>query len=121
MEDCRWYYWLDLKFEHSRLIFIFHLKFILNSNFFKISSVLVHFSPGFPQGGGFLAEQNTHVVLCVSRIPLEQKKAFLRFSAYFEYRRSKNQTVCSPGNSSLCGNLNTSGAVLPETPSSKEQ
>jgi hypothetical protein len=52
-----------------------------------MASVRVHFSPGFPLGGGFSAEQNTHVVnrippeqknwfpevLCVFRIPLEQK------------------------------------------------
>jgi hypothetical protein len=34
------------------------------------------FSPGFTLGGGFPIEQNTHVVLCVNRIPLEQKKRF---------------------------------------------
>jgi hypothetical protein len=39
------------------LRFIFNLKFILNSNYFKIVSVWVHFSPGFPLGGGFPAEQ----------------------------------------------------------------
>jgi hypothetical protein len=58
-----------------------------------MSSVRVHFSPGFPLGGGFPAEQSTHVVLCVNRIPPEQKTGFLRCSAYFEYHRSKNQTV----------------------------
>jgi hypothetical protein len=35
-------------------------------------------SPGFPLGGGFPAEQNTHVVLCVNRIPQEQTNDFLR-------------------------------------------
>jgi hypothetical protein len=72
-------------------MFIFHLKFILNSNFFKMSSVRVHFSPGFPLGGGFPAEQNTHVVLCVNRILPEQKNSFLRCSVYFEYRRCKTR------------------------------
>jgi hypothetical protein len=33
-------------------------------------------------------------------------------SAYFEYRQSKNLTVCSPGNSLLCGVPNTAGATL---------
>jgi hypothetical protein len=33
------------------------LKFILNSNYFKMASVRVHYSPGFPLGGGFRAEQ----------------------------------------------------------------
>jgi hypothetical protein len=31
------------------LRFIFNLKFILNSNYFKMASVRVHFSPGFPE------------------------------------------------------------------------
>jgi hypothetical protein len=83
------------------MTFIFHMKIILNSNFFKMSSVQVHFSPGFPLGEGFPIEQNTHVVLCVNRIQPEQKTSFLRCHAYFEYRRSKNQTVCSPGNPPL--------------------
>jgi hypothetical protein len=38
------------------LRFIFDLKFIFKSNFFKMASVRVHFSPGFPLGG-FPAEQ----------------------------------------------------------------
>jgi hypothetical protein len=33
-----------------------------------------HFSPGFPIGGGFPAEQNTHRVLCRNRILPELKK-----------------------------------------------
>jgi hypothetical protein len=41
-------------------------------------------------------------------------------SAYFEYRRSKNLTVCSPGNSLLCGVPNTAGATLCGTSYSKE-
>jgi hypothetical protein len=36
---------------------IFNLKFILNSNYFKMASVRVGFSPGFTNGGGFPAEQ----------------------------------------------------------------
>jgi hypothetical protein len=63
----------------------------------------------------------TNVMLCVNRIPPEQKNGFLRCSAYFEYPQSKHQTVCSPGNSLLCGNPNTTGATLSGTPSSKEQ
>jgi hypothetical protein len=39
------------------LRFIFNLKFILNSNYFKVASDQVHFSPRFPLGGGFPAEQ----------------------------------------------------------------
>jgi hypothetical protein len=97
---------------------IFHLKFISNSIFFKMPSVRVHFSPGFPLGGRFPAEQNTHVVLCVNKIPPEQKKRFLRCSAYFEYHQSKNQTVCSPGNSPLCGNPNTAEQFSLEHPPS---
>jgi hypothetical protein len=42
-------------------------------------------------------------------------------SAYFEYQWSKNQTVCSPGNSPLPGNPNTSRIPLSRTPFSKEQ
>jgi hypothetical protein len=34
-----------------------NLKFILNSNYFKMAFVWVHFSPGFPLGEGFPAEQ----------------------------------------------------------------
>jgi hypothetical protein len=37
--------------------FIFNLKFIFNSNYFKMASVRVHLSPGFPFGGGFPEEQ----------------------------------------------------------------
>jgi hypothetical protein len=33
-----------------------------------------------------------------------------------EYRWSKNQTGCSPGNTPLCGNLDTTGATLSGTP-----
>jgi hypothetical protein len=39
------------------LRFIFNSKFILNSNYFKMASVRVNFSPGFPLGGGFPEEQ----------------------------------------------------------------
>jgi hypothetical protein len=45
------------EFRMIRLRFIFNLKFILKSNFFKMASVRVHFSPGFPLRGGFPAEQ----------------------------------------------------------------
>jgi hypothetical protein len=38
------------------LRFIFNLKLILNSNYFKMASIRVHFSPGFPLGGGFPEE-----------------------------------------------------------------
>jgi hypothetical protein len=85
-----------------------------------MASVRVHFSPGFPLGGAFPAEQNTHVVLCLNRIPPEQKNGFLRCSAYFEYRLSKTLTVCSPGNSLLCGVPNTARATLCGTSSSNE-
>jgi hypothetical protein len=36
------------------------------------------------------------------------------YYAYFEYRRSKNLTVCSPGNSLLCGVPNT-GRAKPDS------
>jgi hypothetical protein len=45
------------EFRMIRLRLIFNLKFILKSNLFKMASVRVHFSPGFPLGGGFPAEQ----------------------------------------------------------------
>jgi hypothetical protein len=45
------------EFRMIPLEVIFNLKFILNSNYFKMASVRVHFSPGFPLGGGFPAEQ----------------------------------------------------------------
>jgi hypothetical protein len=56
-EGCRWYYCIDLKFVRSRWTFIFNLKLIFHSNFFKMASILVRFMPGFPLGGGFPAEQ----------------------------------------------------------------
>jgi hypothetical protein len=102
------------------LTFIFNLKFILNLNFSKWRPSVCALSLGFPQGGGFpadqlhprgaLREQNTAVaknrfpeVLCVFQIPPEQTP------------------VSSPGNSLLCGNQNTDRATLSGTPSSKEQ
>jgi hypothetical protein len=107
-------------------MFIFNLKIIFQSNFFKMASIWLHFSPGFTKRGGFRAEQfllrwysillcrkikhrkqaqrdfggfieselksfavhgqarlikkcarpNTHMVLCVNRIPPEQRKRF---------------------------------------------
>jgi hypothetical protein len=55
--------WIDLKSVRSRLTFIFNLKFILNSNFFKMAFVLVRFGPGFPaeqlNPRGALRESNT--------------------------------------------------------------
>jgi hypothetical protein len=42
------------------------------------------------------------------------------YSVYFEYRRSKNLTICSLGNSLLCEVLNTAGATLCGTSSSNE-
>jgi hypothetical protein len=65
----------------------FKLKFFQN--------VRVRFSPGFPLGGGFPTEQNTHEVLCVNRIPPEQKPdSFLsgKFPSLrkSEYRRSNS-------------------------------
>jgi hypothetical protein len=47
------FYWIDLKFIRSRLTFILNLNLTLNSNYFKMAAVRVHFSPGFPLGGGF--------------------------------------------------------------------
>jgi hypothetical protein len=40
----------------------------------------------------------------------ETIEEYMWCSAYFEYRRSKNLTVCSPGNSLLCGVPNSAGA-----------
>jgi hypothetical protein len=94
-EGCRWCFWIDT--------FIFNLEFFFQSNFFKMASVRVRFSPGFPLGGGFptffapavfnfalweikCARQqliNTHVVLCVFlEYCRSQKIGFLRCSAY---------------------------------------
>jgi hypothetical protein len=56
-EGCRCCNWIDLKFVLSRWTFFLNLKFILRLNFFKMVFVRVHFSPGFPLGGGFPAEQ----------------------------------------------------------------
>jgi hypothetical protein len=39
------------------LSLILNLKFILNSNFFKMVSIQVRFSPRFPLGGRFPSEQ----------------------------------------------------------------
>jgi hypothetical protein len=75
-------------------MFIFNLKIVFHSNFYKMASFQLRFSPGFPLGGGFPAAVftlavinfalqeikcarqqliNNHVVLCMS----------------LEYRRSK--------------------------------
>jgi hypothetical protein len=79
------------------LTFTFHLKFILNSNFYKMSSVRVHCSPGFSLGGGFPAEQNTHVVLCMKRIPTEQKKQFPEVLCVFRIPPEQKPDSLLPG------------------------
>jgi hypothetical protein len=77
------------------------------------------FRPGFLLGG-FSAEQNIHMVLCLNRIL--QKNRFPEVLCVFGIlQEQKTQKVCSLGNFPLCGNLNTAGAVLPGTTSSKEQ
>jgi hypothetical protein len=92
-----------------------------------MASVRVHFSPGFPLGGGFPAEQILLLRYSIWRIFSKVYKQccnpdhdyrkmrklieeYTWCSACFEYRRSKNMTVCSPGNSLLCGVPNTAGA-----------
>jgi hypothetical protein len=62
-EGCRWSYYIDLKFVRSRWRFIFNLKFIFQSNFFKMASFRVHLSPGFTLGGGFPAEKFFQIAL----------------------------------------------------------
>jgi hypothetical protein len=101
----------------------FSLKIHFKLEFFKLLSVWVpvRVSPGFPLGGRFPAEQNTYVVLCMNRIPPEQKTGFPRCSAYFKYQRSKHQTVCSKRNSLLSGNPNTAEATHSGSPSFKQQ
>jgi hypothetical protein len=78
-----------------------------------MASVGVHFSPGFPLGGGFPAEQVLLRQYSIWRIFSEVYKQccnpdhdyrkmhetieeYTWCSAYFEYHRSKNLTVCSP-------------------------
>jgi hypothetical protein len=112
-QGCKWVHWIDLNFVRSCLRFIFNLKFILNSYYFKMASVQVHFSPGFPLGGGFPAEQILLLRNSIWRIfskvykqccnpdhgymkMRETIEGYTWCSAYFEYRRSKNLTVCSP-------------------------
>jgi hypothetical protein len=95
---------------------IFYLKFILNSNFFKMLSVRVCFSSGFPLGGGFSPEQfllrkysillcgkvqpeqpiNTHVVLCMNRIPPEQKNRFPEVLCVFSNTARANTRQFAP-------------------------
>jgi hypothetical protein len=92
-----------------------------------MASIRVHFSHGFPLGGGFPAEQFSLRRYSIWRIfskvykqccnpDHESRKMrktieeYMWCSAYFEYCRSKNLIVCSPGNSLLCGVPNTAGA-----------
>jgi hypothetical protein len=116
-------------------MFIFNLKYFFQSNFFKMASILVPFSPGYPLGGGncssrnialreikcarhneTTAEHHPRGGLCVSRIPPEQKKRFPEvLCGPVEYRQSKNQTGCSLGNFPLCRNLNIARATLSGT------
>jgi hypothetical protein len=104
------------------LTFFFHLKFILNLKFFKMSSVWVHFSPGFPLGGEFPAEQNTHVVLCMNRILPEQNR-FPEVLCVFLIPVPPEQKPDSLLSRKFPSQRksNTAGAVLPGTPSSKLQ
>jgi hypothetical protein len=62
-----------------------------------MASVRVHFSPGFPLGGGFPAEQNTHVVLCVNRIPSEQKIRFPELLCIFRIPPEQKHDSLLPG------------------------
>jgi hypothetical protein len=62
-----------------------------------MASVRVHFSPGFPLGGGFPAEQNTHVVLCVNRILPEQKKRFPQVLCVFRIPPEQKHDSLLPG------------------------
>jgi hypothetical protein len=50
----------------------------------------------------------------------ETIEEYMWCSVYFEYRWSKNLTVCSQGNSLLCRVLNTAGGTLCGTSSSNE-
>jgi hypothetical protein len=92
-----------------------------------MASVRVHFSPGFPLGRGFPAEQfllrrysiwwifsKLYKQCCNPdhdyRKMRETIEEYTWSSAYFEYRWSKNLTGCSPGNSLLCRVLNIAGA-----------
>jgi hypothetical protein len=92
-----------------------------------MASVRVHFSPGFPLGGRFPAEQfllrrysiwqifsKVYKQCCNPdhdyRKMRETIEEYTWCSAYFEYHQSKNITVCSPGNSLLCGVPHTAGA-----------
>jgi hypothetical protein len=92
-----------------------------------MASVRVHFSPGFPLGGGFPAEQLFLRRYSIWRIfskvykqccnpdhdykkMREMIEEYTWCSAYFEYHWSKNLTVCSPGNSLLCRVPKTTGA-----------
>jgi hypothetical protein len=61
---------------------------------------------------------NTHVVLCVclEYIWSKKKRSSKVLKIPVEYRWSKNQIGCSPGNFPLCGNPNTAGATLSGTP-----
>jgi hypothetical protein len=61
-----------------------------------MASVRVHFSPGFPLGRGFPAEQNIHVVLCVNRIPPEQKPDSLLPGKFPSLRSSVYRRSNSP-------------------------
>jgi hypothetical protein len=66
-----------------------------------MSSVRVHFIPGFPLGGRFPAKQNTHVVLCVNRIPPEQKPDSLLSGKFPSLRKYEYCRSSSPWNTLL--------------------
>jgi hypothetical protein len=90
-------------------------------------SILVHFSPGFPLGGGFPAEQNTHIVicmntarsknrfpevLCVFRIQPEQKPDSLLSGKFPSLRNSIYRQSSSPRNTLLQRAVELRGSSL---------
>jgi hypothetical protein len=46
-------FWIDLKFEGFRIMFIFNLNAVFTIKFLKVALSYVRFSPGFPPGAGF--------------------------------------------------------------------
>jgi hypothetical protein len=54
---CKWFHWIDLKFEGFRFMFIFNLNVVFTTNFLRVEPIRVRFSPGFPPEAGFPGEE----------------------------------------------------------------
>jgi hypothetical protein len=79
---------------------MFNLKFIFQSNFFKIASVRVSFNPGFPLGGGFPAEQL--LLQRYSIVVREIKTQRVNLADFFSKVSVQNYIFCVAGAATQC-------------------